>query len=70
MLQFMGFQRVRHDLETELQVYGESALTNLMWSAKFCAGIFSPVDASLSGRPVEIDSSQIKTLIESNVNTM
>ena len=44
-------------------------MTDLMWSAKFCAGIFSPVDASLSGRPVEVDSNQIKTLIESNVNT-
>ena len=36
------------------------------WSAKFCAGDFSLDDAPRSGRPVEVDSDQIETLIENN----
>ena len=35
------------------------------WFAKFRAGDFS-LDAPLLGRPVEVDSGQIKTLIETN----
>ena len=38
------------------------------WFAKFRAGDFSPDGAALSGRPVEVevDSDQIKTIIEDN----
>ncbi|XP_059989713.1 histone-lysine N-methyltransferase SETMAR-like [Lagenorhynchus albirostris] len=34
--------------------------------AKFCAGDFSLDDAPLSGKPVEVDSDQIETLIENH----
>ena len=36
------------------------------WFAKLCAGDFSLDDAPWSGRPVEVDSDQIKTLTENN----
>ena len=36
------------------------------WFAELCAGDFSPDDAPQSGRPVEVDSDQIETLIENN----
>ena len=36
------------------------------WFAKVHAGDFSLHDAPQSGRPVEVDSDQIKTLIENN----
>ena len=37
------------------------------WFAKFCAGDFLlGDDTPWSGRPVEVDSNQIKTLIENN----
>ena len=36
------------------------------WFAKFCAGDFLLDDAPQSGRPVEVDSDQINTLIENN----
>ena len=36
------------------------------WFAKFCAGDFLLNDAPCSGRPVEVDSNQIETLIENN----
>ena len=36
------------------------------WFVKFCAGDFSLGDAPPSGRPVEVDSNQIETLIENN----
>ena len=36
------------------------------WFAKFRAGDFLPDDAPQSGRPVEVDSDQIKILIENN----
>ena len=36
------------------------------WFAKFRAGDFSLDDAPRSGRPVEVDSDQIETLIENN----
>ena len=49
-------------------VYGEGAVTDHMcqkWFAKFHAGDFSlEIDAPRSGRPVEVDSDQIETLIE------
>ena len=36
------------------------------WFAKFHVGDFSVGDSSQLGRPVEVDSDQIKTLIENN----
>ena len=38
----------------------------LKWFVKFCAEDFLLDDAPWSGRPVEIDSDQMETLIESN----
>ena len=59
---------------TEMQkkicaVYGEGAVTDRMcqkWFAKFHAGDFSLDGSPQSGRPVEVDGNQIKTLIEDN----
>ena len=50
-------------------VYGEGAVidwTSQKWFAKFRAGDFSLDDAPRSGRPVEVDSNQIETLIKNN----
>ena len=50
-------------------MYGEGAMTDRRfqkWFAKFCAGYFSLDDAPRSDTPVEVDSKQIKTLIENN----
>ena len=50
-------------------VYGEGAETEWTcqkWFAKFHAGDFSLDVAPQSGRPVEVDSNQIETLIENN----
>ena len=50
-------------------VYGEGAVTDWMcqeWFVKFCAWDFSLDDAPQSGRPAEVDSDQIETLIENN----
>ena len=50
-----------------MQCIGEDAITEQMcqkWLMKFCAGDFSLNDAPWSGRPVEVDSNQIKTLVE------
>ena len=59
---------------TEIQkkicvVYGEGSVTD--WTcqkqfAKFRAGAFSLAEGPRSGRPVEVDSDQIKTRIENN----
>ena len=49
--------------------YGDHAVTNRTrerWFAKFQAGDFSPDDTPWLSRPVEVDSSQIETLIENN----
>ena len=59
---------------TEMQkeicaVYGEGAVTDATcqkWFAKFYAGDFSLDHAPWSGRSVEVDSDQIKTLNENN----
>ena len=59
---------------TEMQekicaVYGEGAVTDQTcqkWFVKFRAGDLSLDDAPQSGRPVEVDSDQIETLIENN----
>ena len=50
-------------------VYGEGSVTDRTcqkWFAKFPAGDFSLDDAPRSGRPVEVDSDQIETIIENN----
>ena len=51
-------------------VYGGGAVNDRLcqkWFAKFCAGDFSmDYDAPWAGRPVEVDSNQIETLIENN----
>ena len=50
-------------------VYREGAVTDQTcqkWFAKFHAADFSLDDAPQSGRPVEVDSNQIETLIENN----
>ena len=50
-------------------MYGEGAVTDRTcqkWFAKFRAGDFSLDDVPQSGRPVEVDSDQIKTLIENS----
>ena len=50
-------------------MYGEDAVADRMcqeWLAKFCAGDFSLDDTPRSGRPVEVDSDQIESLIENN----
>ena len=50
-------------------VYGEGAVTDWTcqkWFAKFRAGDFLLDDAPRLGRPVEVESNQIKTLIENN----
>ena len=52
-----------------MQCYGEGAVadrTCQKWFAKFHAGDFWLEDAPRSGGPVEVDSDQIKTLIENN----
>ena len=50
-------------------VYGEGAVTDWMCQkrfAKFRAGDFSLDNAPWSGRPAEVESNQIETLIENN----
>ena len=50
-------------------VYGEGAITDQTrqkWFAKFRAGDFSLDNAPQLGRPVEVDSDQIETIIENN----
>ena len=50
-------------------VYGEGAVTDRIcqkWFAKFRAGDISLDEAPQWGRPVEVDSDQIETIIENN----
>ena len=52
-----------------VQCYGDGAVTDQAcqkWFVKFHAGDFSLHDAPTLGRPVEVDSNQIETLIENN----
>ena len=54
---------------TKSFLYGEGAVADRMcpqWFVKFHNGGFSLGDAPQSGRPVEVDSDQIETLIENN----
>ena len=66
------FKKGKNTTETQKKicaVYGEGAVTDWMcqkWFAKFCAGDCSLKDAPRSGRPIEVDSDQIETLIENN----
>ena len=66
------FKKGKNATETQKKicaVYGEGAVTDRTcqkWFAKFRAGDFSLDDAPRSGRPVEVDSNQIKTLIEND----
>ena len=70
MLQY--FKKGKSTTETQKKicaVYGEGAVSDqtcLKWSATFRAGDFQLIDVEQSGRTVEVDSDQIKTLIESN----
>ena len=50
-------------------MHGEGAVTDRMcqkWFVKLRVGDFSLEDAPQSGRPAEVESDQIKTLIENN----
>ena len=50
-------------------MYGEGAVTDRTcqkWFVKIRAGDFSLDDASQLGRPAEVDSNQMETLIENN----
>ena len=50
-------------------MYGEGAVIERKcqkWCMKFHAGDFLPDDALWSGRPVEVERDQIKTLTENN----
>ena len=50
-------------------MYGEGAVTDgrcQKWFVKFCAGDVSLDAAPWLGRPFELESNQIKTLIENN----
>ena len=67
------FKKGKNATETQKKkicaVYGEGAVTDRTcqkWFEKFRAGDFLLDDAPRSGRPVEVDSDQIKTLTENN----
>ena len=66
------FKKGKNATETQKNicaVYGEGAVTDRMLSkvvCEVCAGGFLLDTAPWSGRPVEVDSDQIKTLIENN----
>ena len=64
------FKRSKNATEMQKEicaVYGEVAVTDQKcrkWFATFRAGDFLLEEASWSGRPAEVDSDQIETLIE------
>ena len=67
------FKKGKNATQTHTQkicaVYGEGAVTDLTcqkWFAKFHARDFLLDSVPRLGRPVEVDSDQIKTLIENN----
>ena len=66
------FKKSKNATETHKKicaVYGEGAVTGQTcqkWFMKFCAGDFSLNDAPQLSRPLEVDSDQIKTIIENN----
>ena len=66
------FKKGKNSTETQegiCAVFGEGAVTDRTcqkWFVQFHAGDFSLDDVPSSGRPVEVDSDQIETLIENN----
>ena len=66
------FKKVKNATETHKKicaVYGKGAVTDQTcqkWFVKFCAWDFSLDDTPRSGRPVEVDSDQMETIIENN----
>ena len=50
MLQFMGLQRVRHDLATEQQLMNQ-VFTLLLSVSKSCSTLCDPMDCSMPGFP-------------------
>ena len=66
------FKKGKNATETHKKtcaIYEEGAVTDRMcqkWFVKFRAGDFSLEDAPGSGRPVEVDSDRIETLIENS----
>ena len=66
------FKKGKNATKTQKKIcamYGEGAMTDRTyqkWFAKFRAGDFLLDNAPQSGRPVEVDSHQIETLIENN----
>ena len=73
ILCFIYFKKGKNATEMHKKicaVYGEDAVTDRVcqkWFVKFRAGDFLLDDTPRSGRPVEVDSDKIKTLIEINV---
>ena len=71
-IMFYYFKKGENTTEMQKQicaVYGEGTVTDQTcqkWLAKFHAGDFSLDNAPWSGRPVEVDSAQIKTLMGNN----
>ena len=71
-IMFYYFQKGKNATETQKKicaVYEEGAVTDRTcqkWFAKFHAGDFSLEDVPRLGKPVEVDSDQIETLIENN----
>ena len=69
MLYYFKKGKKSTEMKKKLCMYGEGAVTDQMcqkWFVKFRAGDFSLDDAPRSGRPVEVDSDQIETLIVYN----
>ena len=66
------FKKDKNATETHEKIcamYGEGAVidwTCQKWFAKFRAGVFLLDNAPRSGRPAEVDSYQIETIIENN----
>ena len=68
-IMFYYFKKGKIQIKKIYAVYGECSLTDGIcqkWFAVFRAGDFSLDNAPWSGRPVEVDRDQIKTLIENN----
>ena len=67
---FYYFKKGKNVTETQKKictVYGEGAVTDGMcqkWFVKFHAGDFSLNNAPQLGRPLEVDSNQVKMFIE------
>ena len=66
------FKKGKNATETQKKicaVYGDGAVTDQTcqkWFAEFRAGDFSLDGAPWSGRPAEVDSNQVETLIDNN----